>query len=103
MLGFGIVDRNQRTLQNAVFFHASQANHSGGGFLCTSYHALQELLAGSVKGGDQIRSVIHGDVWLHVQRTIDVLIIDPVGLALDGENGYIVILNQRCGHVILGG
>ena len=65
--------------------------------------SVQQFAAILVDGGDQVRAVIHGHVRFVVERRGDVLVVRNVVLALDGEGGDFVDVDQRGRHVILRG
>jgi len=52
---------------------------------------------------DQVSAVIHGDVRLVIERGHDVRVVGVVVLALDRENGNVVVANQASGHIVLRG
>ncbi len=54
-----------------------------------------------VQDGDQVGAIVHGDVRLVVDGGEDVVVISVVVLALDGEDGNVVIADQARGNVIL--
>ena len=55
------------------------------------------------ENGDQVGAVVHGDVRLVVDGGQDVLVVGVVVLALDGEDGDVVVAHQAGGDVVLRG
>ncbi len=56
-----------------------------------------------VQDGDQVGAVVHGDLRLVVERGHDVRVVRIVVLALDGEDGNVVVADEAGGHVVLRG
>src|SRR5947209_2714315 len=48
-----------------------------------------------------VGAIVHGDMRFVIERRQDVAVIGVIVLALDGEDGNVVIPHQRHGHVIL--
>ena len=61
MLGLGVVDRNHRDLERAVFFHRAQPNHAGGGFLHAGDYFLRLARVLGMQQTDQVGAVVHRD------------------------------------------
>ncbi len=49
----------------------------------------------------RVRAVVHGDVRLRVENGVDVLVVCLVVLALDGEDGNIVVHDEMRRRVVL--
>ena len=103
VLGVGIVDRDDGITQHAFLRHGAQADDAGGGLFGAADHAVQRVVALGVQDGDQVGAVIHGDMRLVVDGREDVAVVGVVVLALDGEDGNVVIAHQAGGDVILRG
>jgi hypothetical protein len=56
-----------------------------------------------VEHRDQVGAIVHGELRFVVDRGHDVAVVAVVVLALDGENGNVVIADETGGHVILRG
>ncbi len=101
MLGFCIVDRDDRVFQDAIVCHASEADDACRGFLCPAYDTVDQFSSFRVERGNKVSSVIQGNLRLCVKDRIDMLIVGLVVLPVDGKNRYIVMLHERCGNIIL--
>ena len=66
----------------------------------TSFERVGAL---GVEDGDQVGAVVHGDVRLVIDGGEDVVVVGVVVLALDGEDGNVVVADQAGGDVILRG
>ncbi len=102
MLGARIVDRDHRIPEHAFGRHAFQADDAGGCLLGSAADHIQQFRTIGMKGGNQVRPVVHGILRFKVQGRMDMAIIGLVVFSLDGKNRYAVIFNQRCGHIVLG-
>jgi hypothetical protein len=102
VLGFGVVDGDDRIAQHAVFGHGAQPDHARGGFLGAADGLGNRFLALAQADGDQVGAVVHGDVRAMVERRVNVRVIGLVILALDGEHGDAEIADQAGSHVVLG-
>ena len=60
-------------------------------------------LALGVQNGNEVRAIVHRDLRLMVECRHDVAVVSLVVLALDGEDGNIVVAHQAGGYVILRG
>ncbi len=103
VLGVGVVDRDDRELQHAFLRHRAQADDAGGGLFGAADHAVERVGALGVQDGDQVGAIIHGDVRLVIDGGQDVVVVGVVVLALDGEDGNVVVADQAGGDVILRG
>jgi hypothetical protein len=103
VFGHRVVDRDDREVQRPVGSHGAQADDAGGGFLGAANDPRQQLAAVLVQHADQVGAVVHGDLRLVVQRRRQVLVVGDIVLALDGEDRHFVVLDERSGHIILGG
>src|SRR5208337_1389669 len=83
VLGVGVVHRNDGKLEHAFLGHGTQANHAGSGLFGAADDAFERVGALGVQDGDQIGSVVHGDVRLVVNGGDDVVVVSVVVLALD--------------------
>ena len=64
---------------------------------------VAELLApGGVEDADHVGAVVHRQLRLVVDRGLDVLVVGVVVLALDREDGDVVLVDERRGDVVLG-
>ena len=88
-------------LQSAVVCHGAQANHAGGGFFCAADDFVQHFTPCLVNGADQIRTVVHSDMRLMIQRGMYMLIIGVVVFTFDGINRDLVIGYQRRRDIVL--
>ena len=104
VLGVGVVDGDDGITQHAFLGHGAQADDAGGGFFGAADHVRRVRVGAlGVKDGDQVGAVVHGDLRLVVERGHDVAVVGVVVLALDGEDGDVVVADQAGGHVILRG
>ncbi len=102
VLGVGVVDGDDRILEDALGRHALQPDDAGRRLLRAAGHAGEKGPLPGVEGADQVGSVIHGDLRPVVQGGAEVPVVGLVVLALDGENGDPEVLDDRRGGVILG-
>ena len=65
--------------------------------------SVESVGALGVQDRDQVGAVVHGDVRLVVDGGQDVVVVGVVVLALDGEDGNVVVAHQAGGNVILRG
>ena len=65
--------------------------------------SVERVGALGVQHGDQVGAVVHGDVGLVVDGGEDVVVVGVVVLALDGEDGNVVVADQAGGDVVLRG
>ncbi len=103
VLGVGVVDGDDGITQHALLGHGAQADDAGGGLFGAADDVRELGGALGVQNADQVGAVIHGDLRLVVERRHDVRVVSVVVLALDGEDGDVVVAHQAGGHVILGG
>ncbi len=102
MLGIGVVNGQDGVAQSPVFLHGPQADDTSGRLFAAADDIVYQFGALLVQGGDQVGSVIHGQVGLVVQGGADVPVVGLVVLALDGKDRDFVLSHQAGGHVILG-
>ena len=62
---------------------------------------VQQLAPVFMDRADEIGAVVHRDMRLVIQRRVNVLVIGFVVLALDGVDRYLVVGDERSGHVVL--
>src|ERR1700733_6003471 len=103
MFGVRVIDRDDGEAKDAFFRHGAQPDDAGGGLFGAADNLGQGVLTLSVEDGDQVGAVIHRDVRPVIDGSEDMTVVGVVVLALDGEDGNVVITNQARGHVILGG
>ena len=103
VLGVGVIDGDDGKLQHAFLGHGAQADDAGGGFFGASDHAFERVGALGVEDGDEVGAIVHGDVRLVIDGGEDVVVVSVVVLALDGEDGNVVVADQAGGDVVLRG
>ncbi len=101
MLGVGVVDRDDRELQCAVGRHRAQPDNACSGLLGAADHVGERLRAFRMDAAHDIRAVVHGDLRLVVDRSVDVRVVGLSVLALDGVGADTVLRHERRGDVIL--
>ena len=101
VFGLGVVDGDDGEPKDFLLGHAAEANDAGGGLLCPPEDVREQLLVFRMERGDQVRAVVHRDLGLVGEGGLDVLVVGPVLLALDGEDRDALVLDQRRGHVVL--
>jgi len=101
VFGQRIVHGDDGVVQRSLVCHCPQTDDARGGFLCAADDGLQNLAAVLVHRADQVGAIIHGDVGLVVQRSVDVFVVGSVVLTLDGIHGNLVVGDQRRGDIIL--
>ena len=94
VLGVGVVDGDYRELQHFLLGHAAEADDAGGGFFRAADHMLKQILPLGMDEGDDIGSVVHGDVRLVGDGRLDVLIVRLIIFAFDGEGRNAVMLDE---------
>ena len=102
MLGLRLVDRHDGEAELAVALQRLQPDHAGGGLLGAGDHVAELLAAGGVQNADHVGAVVHRDVRLVIDRSLDVLVVRIVVLALDRERRDPVLLDEGGGDVVLG-
>ncbi len=103
VLGHGVVDRDDREIQHPIRSHGAQADDAGGGLFGAADDFGQQLAPLLVDSRDQVRAVVHGHVRLVVEGRADVLIVSDIIFTFDGKNRHLELIDQRGGHIILGG
>ncbi len=101
MLGVGVVHGDDGELQHAFLRHGAQADDAGRGLFRAADHACERVGALGVQHRDQVGAVIHRDVRLVVDGREDMVVVSVVVLALDGEDGNVVVAHQAGGDIIL--
>jgi hypothetical protein len=98
-----LVDGNDREAELAVALERLQPDHAGGRLLRAGDHVAELLPAVAVEDADHVGAVVHGHVRLVVDGRLDMRVVGVVVLALDREDGHVVLLDERRGDVVLGG
>src|SRR5271166_734761 len=101
VLGVSVVDGDDGELQHAFFGHGAQANDAGRGLFGAADYIGERVRALGVQNADEVGAVVHGDVRLVIDGGEDVIVVGVVVLALDGEDGNVVIADEAGGYVIL--
>ena len=101
VLGLRLVDRHDREAELAVALERLQPDHAGRGLLGAGDHVAELLASGGMENADHVGAVVHRDVRLVVDRSLDVLVVRVVVLALDRERRDAVLLDQGGCDVIL--
>jgi hypothetical protein len=102
VLRLGVIDGDDGVAENAVLGHALQADDASRRLFRAGEDPGQEVLPLGMSDGDEVRPVVHGDRRAVAQSLEDVPVIGVVVLALDGEDGDLVVLDQGGGNVVLG-
>ena len=98
-----LVDGDDREAERAVALERAQADDAGGRLLGAGDHVDELLAPVRVQDADHVGAVVHRDLRLVVDRGLDVLVVGVVVLALDGEDGDVVLVDERSGDVVLRG
>ncbi len=102
MLGGRLVHRDDRELENVVLLHGLQADDTGRRLFRASDDRFEEFIPVLVDFGDQVTSIVHGDVWLGVQDLADVAEVGRLVFALDRVDRDAVFDDERGSGLILG-
>jgi hypothetical protein len=62
VFGHGIVDSDNREVQGFISCHGTKANNAGSGLFGTAEDFRQQFAVFFMQSGDQVRTVIHGDL-----------------------------------------
>ena len=99
VLGVGIVDRDDRVLELAVVGHGLETNDTGGRLLGAADDVLERLGLLGVDAADDVGAVIHRDLRLVLDGSVDVCVVGVGVLALDGVDADAVLARrarQQC-------
>ena len=102
VLGLRVVHRDDREPERTVAFERTEADHAGGRLLGAANDVAELLAAVRVEDADHVGAVVHRQLRLVVDRRLDVLVVGVVVLALDREDGDVVLLDEGGGDVVLG-
>ena len=102
VLGLRVVHRDDREPERAVALERTEADHAGGRLLGAADDVAELLAAVRVEDADHVGAVVHRDLRLMIDRRLDVLVVGVVVLALDREDGDVVLLDEGGGDVVLG-
>ena len=101
MLGERVVHGDDRILERAVLGHGAQANDAGGGLLGTADYVGHQIEALGDQRGDEVGTIVHGDLRLIFQCGTEMRVIRGIVLALDGKSWDVVVLHQAGRDFIL--
>ena len=102
VFGVRVIDSHDGETEDAFLRHGAQTDDAGGGLLGAADNAGEGVLPLGMEDGDQVGAVIHRDVRLVIDGSQNMAVIGVIVLALDGEDGDVVIAYQAGGDVILG-
>ena len=103
VLRLRLVDRDHREAELPLALERLQPDDAGGRLLRARDHVAELLAPRRVEDADDVGAVVHRQVRPVVDRGLDVLVVRVVVLALDREDGDVVLLDQRRRDVVLGG
>ncbi len=103
VLRIRLVHGDDREAERPVALERAQADDAGGRLLRAGDHVDELLAPVRMQDADHVGAVVHRDLRLVVDRGLDVLVVGVVVLALDGEDGDVVLVDERRGDVVLRG
>src|SRR4029077_14064147 len=101
MLRERLVHSDDRKAQRAVARHGAKPDDSGGGLLGARDHVLEQLAPALVQLRDKICAVVHGDLRLCIEDSLDVGVVPSGVLAVDGEGGDPMLACEGRGNSVL--
>ena len=101
VLRLRLVDGDDREAERAVALQRLQPDDAGRRLLGAADDVAELLAPVRVEHADHVGAVVHRDLRLVVDRGLDVLVVRVVVLALDREDGDVVLLDERGRDVVL--
>ncbi len=101
VLRLRLVDGDDREAELALRLERLQTDHAGGRLLGAGDDVAELLAPRRVEDADHVGAVVHGQVRLVVDGRLDVRVVGVVILTLDGEDGDVVLLDERRCDVVL--
>ena len=96
-----LVDGDDREAELALRLERLQPDDAGRRLLGAGDDVAELLAPGRVQHADHVGAVVHREVRLVVDRSLDVRVVRVVVLALDREDRDVVLLDERRGDVVL--
>ena len=103
VLRLRVVDGDDREAERPVLLQSLQPDDPGRRLLGAGDDVAELLAAGGVQDADHVGAVVHRELGLVVDRGLDVGVVGVVVLALDREDGDVVLVDERGRHVVLRG
>ena len=101
MLGLRLVDGDDGVFERFLLRHGLEADYARRGFFGAADDGCKRVGTAFVDASDDVCAIVHGDLGLGVDDRIDVVVVGFSVLALDGENRYAVVLDERGGGIVL--
>ena len=101
VLRLRVVDGDDREAERAVALERLQPDDAGGRLLGAGDDVAELLAPCGVQDADHVGAVVHRQLRLVVDRGLDVRVVRVVVLALDREDGDVVLVDERRGDVVL--
>ena len=102
-LHLGVVDIEDRELEDPVLGHGPEPLDAGGGLLVGGLDAGKDILPGGVDHGDEVRAVVYDEIGRHVQNGVEIVVVLLLRLPFLGVDVEAVLLPERHGDGVVGG
>ena len=100
MLGLSIVYGNNGVNQFTGPGHVPQSDDTGGCFLGATDDISGQFYVVPMKGGNQVRAIVHGNLRLMLQGGDDMFVVSLIILSFDGVDRN-AIVHQGSSHIVL--